>query len=90
MKREDIMEIAEKAAVVSAETVVSVIHDGDFALFGKSSIVKFATLIAAAEREECAKVCEAFSERAGDYGWSELFDQYCKGVADAIRARGKE
>ena len=36
----------------------------------------FATLVAAAEREACAKVCEA----QGEYGWR----QY----ADAIRARG--
>jgi len=36
----------------------------------------FAALVAAAEREACAKVCEA----QGEYGWR----QY----ADAIRARG--
>ena len=37
---------------------------------------RFATLVAAAEREACAKLCEAQDE----YGWQ----QY----ADAIRARG--
>jgi len=36
----------------------------------------FADLVAAAEREACAKLCEA----QGEYGWQ----QY----ADAIRARG--
>ena len=60
------MKIAEKAAVVSAETVVSVIHDGDFALLGKSSIVKFATLIAEAEREACAKVCAGLEDKYPD------------------------
>ena len=38
----------------------------------------FAKLVAAKEREACAKVCEAQDE----YGWQ----QY----ADAIRARGKQ
>ncbi len=37
---------------------------------------RFADLVAAAEREACAKLCEA----QGEYGWQ----QY----ADAIRARG--
>jgi len=37
---------------------------------------RFAALVAAAEREACAKVCEV----QGDYDWQ----QY----ADAIRARG--
>ena len=37
----------------------------------------FAKLIAAAEREACAKLCEA----QGEYGWQ----QY----ADSIRARGQ-
>ena len=38
----------------------------------------FANLVAAAEREACAKVCEA----QGEYGWQ----QY----ADAIRERGEK
>jgi len=37
----------------------------------------FAALVSSAEREACAKVCEA----QGEYGWQ----QY----ADAIRARGE-
>lgn len=42
-------------------------------------VVKFAELVAAAEREECAKVCEGMHEedRPGDY-------------ADAIRSRSND
>ena len=49
-------------------------HDG--VLFTETELETFVELIAAAEREACAKVCEV----QGDYDWQ----QY----ADAIRARG--
>ena len=54
---------------------------GTYASFGEDwvafteSLEAFANLVAAAEREACAKLCEA----QGEYGWQ----QY----ADAIRAR---
>ena len=40
--------------------------------------MRFAKLVAAAEREECAKVCD---------GWP---DYNVQGLAEAIRARGQE
>jgi len=43
-------------------------------------IVKFAALVAAAEREACAKVAESYEPRC---------DVCPKGVANAIRARGE-
>ena len=49
-------------------------HDG--VLFTETELETFVDLVAAAEREECAKVCEA----QGEYG----DEQYAK----AIRARG--
>jgi hypothetical protein len=49
-------------------------HDG--VLFTETELETFVELIRAAEREACAKLCEAQDE----YGWQ----QY----ADAIRARG--
>ena len=47
--------------------------------FTADSLAEFATLVAAAEREACAKVCED-RERANLYGVKEC--------AAAIRARG--
>lgn len=41
-------------------------------------VFKFANLVAAAERESCAKVCD---------GWP---DYNVQGLAEAIRARGQE
>ena len=48
--------------------------------FMEEFLVKFAALATAAEREACAKVCDAWSKRPDDVGG------YC---AAAIRARGK-
>jgi len=63
MNEDDIMLMAQKAGPLT---------QGPFDAWCK----RFANLAAAAEREACAKLCEA----QGEYGWQ----QY----ADAIRARG--
>ena len=47
-----------------------------------NDLVKFAKLVAAAEREACAKECEHTAVRMG----SEWMAHHC---AEAIRARGK-
>jgi hypothetical protein len=48
---------------------------------------RFADLVAAAEREACAKVAEAYKEDcyAGDLDWYVV-----KYIVDEIKARGKE
>ena len=46
-------------------------------------LLKFAALVAAAEREECAKVCEEF-----DFEFQDDSSGSIQGAADAIRARG--
>ena len=49
-------------------------------------IEAFATLVAAAEREACAKVCEQSDEEGeGPDSW----DWHSKDYASAIRARGE-
>lgn len=48
----------------------------------------FAALIAAHEREACAKVCESAIENATDWD-SSYWDQACEDRATAIRARGE-
>ena len=62
MTREDIVRMAQETGV-TAERVCD--------------IVNFAALVASAEREACAKVCEDSVEYAGDT------------LAEAIRARGQ-
>lgn len=47
---------------------------------------RFAALIAAAEREACAKVCEETTA-----AWTQhLYNEGCMNCAAAIRARGQE
>ena len=62
MTREDIIRMAQETGV-TAERV--------------RDLVNFAALVASAEREACAKVCEDSVEYAGDT------------LAQAIRARGQ-
>ena len=68
MTREDIIRMAKEAEAWSL-----VDHDGIAAL------ERFAKLVAAAEREACAKVCETEGERV-DASWASC--------AFAIRERG--
>jgi hypothetical protein len=68
MTRDDIIRMAREAGAS---------HDGP--LFVPDAFaLRFATLVAAAEREECAKVCKDMEGMASDYG-----DKY----AAVIRAR---
>ena len=62
MNREDIVRMAQETGV-TAERV--------------RDLVNFAALVASAEREACAKVCEDSVEYAGDT------------LAESIRARGQ-
>ena len=65
-------------------------------VFGDETLERFATLVAAAEREACAKICEEVESRA-----EELWDKFAypedQGMASgarqcaaAIRARGEK
>jgi hypothetical protein len=56
----------------------------DFMDITKDELANFAELVAAHEREECAKVCDA--RFMGDLNRE---DQEAKNCARAIRARGK-
>lgn len=75
MNREDITRMAREAGFVG--------FDGD-----NGSLRRFAALVAAAEREACAKVCDDISSK---YKWPDdtaekVASQWC---ADRIRARGQ-
>jgi hypothetical protein len=73
--RDDIIRMAREAGI---EFYPSPTNDVRFCLF--KNLERFAALVAAHEREECAKVCE----QAAD-------DEFYMGrqYADAIRARGE-
>lgn len=69
MTRDDITRMAQEAGFVG--------FDGD-----TKCLREFANIVAAAEREACAKECESLNED---------FDHlYVSACADAIRARGQE
>ena len=68
MNLDDIIRIAESCGIPEFENNES----------QADNIMRFAALVAAAEREACAKVCEDSVEYAGDT------------LANAIRARGQE
>ena len=69
MNRDDIIRMAREANIATYINIES--H-----LVG-NHLERFAALVAAAEREECAKVCEKFSSYEA------------KDCANAIRARGQ-
>ena len=71
MNREDIIRMARESGAVFPA-------DGSYHRFeSEENLEAFAALVASAEREACAKVCEDSVEYAGDT------------LADAIRARGQ-
>ena len=70
MNREDISRMAREAGFVG--------FDGD-----NGSLRRFASIVAAAEREACAKACEGLSGRGYEFDMGRLHS------AVAIRARGE-
>lgn len=84
MTREEIIRMARKAgfSVLSpSEHIggVGAVYAADENI--TDELERFAALVAAAEREACAKVCDSWSKRPDDVGG------YC---AAEIRARGQE
>jgi len=80
MNQEQIIEAAFKAGFVEYE-----IDDGTTDAFDKR-YAKFAYLVAAAEREACAKVCEDDLSAAGDWHFETHVGGY---FANAIKQRGE-
>ena len=77
MTRKDIIRMARETGMSFTE----LFGGQNFQLLGwLSDLERFAALIAAAEREECAKVCDWMPDGSGHYG----------NCAAAIRARGEK
>ncbi len=73
MNREEIIRMAREAGLRLDK------HNGGFV--DQSELLRFAALVAAAEREACAKVCEAIDEGIRDH-------EDVAACAAAIRAKG--
>ena len=76
MISEDIIRMAREAS-----GYISELPNGDAWLFDDAVLERFAALVAAAEREACARVCKTEAE-----GHNMAFGHHC---AEAIRARGE-
>ena len=72
MTRDDIIRMAESCGIPEFENNES----------QADNIMRFANLVAAAEREACAKVCDEFAAR-------DKLSNYYAVAANAIRARGQ-
>ena len=78
MRREDIIRMAREAGLFS----------GANEMVFSASLERFAALVAAAEREACAKVCEGMARPVGDEMMT--FAQWIvSSCAAAIRSRGE-
>lgn len=77
MTRDDILRMAKEAGAF---------FDGDCSVYDmpEHCFEKFAALVAAAEREECAKVVDRYSENSG---WSISDDELLAEISGSIRAR---
>ncbi len=74
MTRDDVIRMAREAGAGN-------LH-GEWSLFGHVALERFAALVAAAEREACAKVCEEVADI--DWYWDGAMP-----CVKAIRARGQ-
>jgi predicted metal-dependent hydrolase len=85
MTRDEIIRLAQK---VDADTsdFIDYYYNQEMIVFSKGQLERFAALVAAAEREACAKVCDSEVEKLMQWHPREAM---AVGVcAAAIRARG--
>lgn len=79
MSRDDLIEMARLAGCGWAANGTKPM------LLGEKQLERFAALVAAHEREECARVCEETT-----FAWTEhTYYSGCMDCAAAIRARGE-
>ena len=84
MTREDIIRMARKAGFdIEVEDMFNYQPQHSF-IGTDENIERFAALVAAAEREQCAKVCEVHGDMARHAVWM------AEECAALIRARGKD
>jgi len=81
MTRDDII---RRAREVGAGEPNDLYGRSDYVVMTQYELERFAALVAAAEREACAKVCEETTAAWTQY----LYNEGCMDCAKAIRARG--
>lgn len=79
MTRDDIIRMAREAGLTRKYRET----DLDVVAHSFTQIERFAALVAAAEREECAKICDEVNK---EYDGEEVSASW---IAEAIRARGQ-
>ena len=83
MDRDDIIRMAREASNNAKDALLE--NDDDIALLYVDELERFANLVAAVEREACAKVCEEYQDAVDRHRWPNGYE-----CADAIRARGQQ
>jgi len=92
MTQDEIIEMATEAGLAYNHDDYPDIWD-TYMNVGREEIMVFAKLVAAKEREACAKVCEALRETIWEYHEEHLKAatcNVCTNLAIAIRARGEQ
>jgi len=79
MTQEDIIRMAQECGLIGMRPHLDGIY--------QEALAAFAALVAAAEREACAKVCEEIERKATNQ--PPMVGQGCQACAYAIRARGQ-
>lgn len=88
MTRDDIIRMAKEVGGVEHYAGLA---DKVCWAFEESELEAFAALVAAEEREACAKACEHFlSSKENDDAWTITRDLAFQAAANVIRARGKD
>lgn len=88
MTREQIIRMAREAGISMANSNLLPAPNGEV-----EALERFADLVAAAEREECAKICESRFGTMSMYGSIKdvnLHNSAVNGCAAAIRNKGKK
>jgi hypothetical protein len=81
MTRDDIIRMAREAGMAEPQEVMY----NNFWTADQKELERFAALVAAAEREACAKVCQEEIDRV-----KPLYSVVAENAMKAIRARGQE
>ena len=91
MNRDEIIKFARDAGITMEDE-----NTGEYSAFDQE-LERFAEMVAAAEREECAKACDSMRETAEtlmehpDYSHSAEYERMCafETAAERIRSRSK-
>lgn len=91
MTRDDIIRMAREAGFETGAALCEVVvrHSNGSWVGINAELIEFAALVAAAEREACAKAIENSIGQIPDTSdWANGYIQAAKDIAEGIRARG--